>query len=531
MAKSTTVRVRHLNILLIKDGITEVTDCLKEDVTTKQIKMSSSIRYAAEFHYQSKKSRSPAWLDFIGEGLASTPEVPSNDNLLAVLFVRESRRVFAVTFGHGRSLLRPDCFERDFGLRVVLNSVDPTQLRSIDARTVEELTLHTRRQASRGSPLETFSINVHQDILRLLTGKPINPNLASRIVGSDSLLLSVKLQIEQLGDKCKELLKAYKSQEYQKHFPWFDHLRAERDPSQVDRLNEELVERLRLNQLEDIHLAPPEVMDWELVEGISFSTEKDAAPRHDLLVEDYLKTLKDPSKVSMRELKKHQLQIHPTTGGNPITKWRVYDSIVLEIEDGDELYVLSCGDWFRVAKSFAARIREKVRAIKTSDLVLPAARRNEREDAFNARTAAVDKTLALMDRKNGKVQGARTHIEVCDLFTRKRQFVHVKRKTKSATLSHLFSQGVVAAESFLMDEELRNHARNRIAATRPTFASLIPKERPAPGEFEVVFAIIAKQNAKWPLSLPFFSQLSLSHACDRLARMGYLVSLLRVDEL
>ena len=76
-----------------------------------------------------------------------------------------------------------------------------------------------------------------------------------------------------------------------------------------------------------------------------------------------------------------------------------------------------------------------------SVLLLPPALHTDREDAFNARAAAADKPLVLMDRKNAKVQGARTRIEVCDLFTNKRQFVHVKRKTKSAILRHLSPRG------------------------------------------------------------------------------------------
>ena len=74
----------------------------------------------------------------------------------AVLFVESSRRLFAVTFGQGRHLLEPETLESDFGLKVVLNSVAPDQLKSVDAKTIDETTMHTRRDVSRDSSLSAL---------------------------------------------------------------------------------------------------------------------------------------------------------------------------------------------------------------------------------------------------------------------------------------------------------------------------------------------------------------------------------------
>ena len=53
------------------------------------------------------------------------------------MVVRASDHLFAFSFGGGRYLLRDDRLERDFGLRIVLNSVDPESLRSVDVRTLD----------------------------------------------------------------------------------------------------------------------------------------------------------------------------------------------------------------------------------------------------------------------------------------------------------------------------------------------------------------------------------------------------------
>src|SRR5207253_946437 len=107
-------------------------------------------------------------------------------------------------------------------------------------------------------------------------------------------------------------------------------------------------------------------------------------------------------------------------------------------------YVLSAGDWFRVEKTYAANIKKKLQKYVAKD-VLPEAMRDEEEGKYNARVAPLI-GAALLDRKILKAEEAKSGIESCDLFLKDGNFVHVKRKTRSSTLSHLFSQGLVAGE-------------------------------------------------------------------------------------
>lgn len=522
-------RVRHLTALLLKQEFKKPEDCLKDVAGVQKVELSSNLPYAADFYLQSKRARSPPWMEFLERIVTKKLPTLKNENVCGVFFVRLKKRIIVFTQGYGRNLLRADCFERDFGLKVVLNSVDPAQLRSVDARTVEDLTTQTRKQLSRNSPLDAFALNLNQDILRVIAGKPKSEEFAKLIVGSDSLSLSAKVEVEQLGAKCEELLAAYESQEYKKHFPWFDHLRSVRDKALIEELDHRLIEKILAGPSDGLHLAAPEVIDLHESPGLSFSTETDPTPRHELLMEDYLKT-KEAGAVSVAELKRDHVQVHYSAADAAVSKWSVYDSIVFEAEEKGEVFVLSGGAWFRVAKNFADDVRRRVGNIKRSKLVLPAAKSTDREEDYNIEAARVGKFI-LMDKKNSFVTEGKTSIEVCDLLTKDRQFVHVKRKTRSSTLSHLFSQGVVSADAFWMDPGFRTHARNHVLKNHPALKKLIPQERPKPADFEVVFAVITKSNPKWPHSLPFFSQLNLSYAHDRLERMGYRVSLLRIDEV
>lgn len=522
-------RVRHLTALLIKSEFGTPKDCLKDFASVRQIAMRRGIGFTGEFYVFSKRAKAPAWMDFVSQMLESRLTEPKNDNICAVLFVRVQKRWLVFTQGHGRNLLKIDCFERDFGIKVVLNSVDPKQLRSVDVRSVESLTTQMRKQLSRNSPMAAFALNLHQDIPRVIAGKPIDEQFAKLIAGSDSLSLSAKLEVEDLGAKCERLLAAYQSNTYREHFPWFDQLRAVRDPSVLASLSTTLLEAIRSKKNDDLHLAPPDIIDWNDSSGFSFSTEDEPTPRHELLMEEYLGTV-DMEELSFEKLKRDRVRLHDTRTDVPLSKWSVFDTIVFETELAGKVYVLSGGDWFQVDKKFADGVKAKLERIPASTLVLPSARSDQHEDDYNSQVAKTSKTTALMDRRNAFVDESKTVIEVCDLFTKDGQFIHVKRKTRSATLSHLFAQGVVSAESFWMDAGFRTHTRNQVVKARSALGALIPDARPDPSKYEVVFAIITKRKSNWPHSLPFFSQLNLTHAHDRLMRMGYRVSLLRVDE-
>ena len=86
-----------------------------------------------------------------------------NQSCAAVLFVPVKdegppavQRMMAISFGTGHHALDPDAFERGFGLRVVLNSVARSRLRSVDIATLDATTFLKRFSPKAGkSPLDT----------------------------------------------------------------------------------------------------------------------------------------------------------------------------------------------------------------------------------------------------------------------------------------------------------------------------------------------------------------------------------------
>lgn len=132
----------------------------------------------------------PEWLGFLRPHLATQPRARTVASLSGLLVFRASGRWFALSFGYGRMLVDPEMIVTDFGLRVALNSVDPDELQSIDAKTLEELTVNTRRQLSRGSSITTFELDLNRDLVRAVRGRSGDTAFADQVAGSAALRIS-----------------------------------------------------------------------------------------------------------------------------------------------------------------------------------------------------------------------------------------------------------------------------------------------------------------------------------------------------
>src|SRR5580704_8334287 len=87
---------------------------------------------AGTFYFEDSGTGIPSWVkDFFGGQLAAGPKLftASARGVLLVPIVHKGKPIhFAVAFGLGRHLLRPGVIEDRFGLKVVLNSVNPASL-------------------------------------------------------------------------------------------------------------------------------------------------------------------------------------------------------------------------------------------------------------------------------------------------------------------------------------------------------------------------------------------------------------------
>ena len=509
--------IQSLTVFLIKAGTKTYLDALEEDAASRltSYSLKQGLAFEGELFLAPQRTVEPRWLHFLADGTTTDLEQLSNASTSAVLFIRSSRRLLAFTFGYGRSLLRPAQIERSFGLRVVLNTVDKAALRSVDTKTVQELTVHTRRQTSRASSFPEFEVDKEEDLLGAVVGVPQDAGFARLVAGADALQFRAALAFQDLGTRCQSILQAYRSDEYKRRgFEFVDYVQRVADPTVIDALDGDLLDDLQKRNFSQIHMAPPEIIDWNAIEGYSFTKQAVAEP--EIRLDAFFGQIRKSSEITIDRLKRQRVFVHYSNAVEPVAKWPTYRTLVAEQQRNTRRYVLSGGDWYVIASGFAEGIRNRVKKIPPADLHLPAARAGEKEADYNRR--AVRRGVYCVDRKCPRIAG--DPVEVCDLYvSSSRQFVHVKWWKSSSTLSHLFAQGRASAEAFLSDSTYRKGVQTVLKEQARTLASHIPNDRPDPTQYRVVFAII-KGGRGWKQSLPFFSQLQLVRAAESLRGQG-----------
>lgn len=516
------MRVEKLSIRLLREGV-KPEDAVRENVTLQDWDTIDGAKIATG----TVGGRPPKWVDFL-ELEPERAQALENISPYGVVFVHTSNRWFAVSFGMGHAKLDPAKCEQDFGLRVVLNSVDPKQLRSADIRTPDENTLSRRAQTSRGSDPTAFSIDVERDIVRGLAGTPRDTGFASRVSGADALCIHRRLAVRELTQVCDQAYALFQRTDYRQDFSWIDDIRHIRDSSLIGRLDNALVEAMNQalagNVDDRLHLAYPYVFDPDQLNNIKYRGfgAQDIFP--DLELADYLHAMRSRGIISftLENLSKHTVQEVDDEGKPRGQRLRIRDFICFETVVEDETYVLSGGRWYRISQELAAEVTQFFDRIPRYPM--PDANPGETEEDYYARISQQPSLLG-MDSKLVRPSRAHSSVEFCDLLSTERHLIHVKDKNSSSRLSHLFNQGTVSARLLVTDAQFRDRVRAAIREAenhtgKQGYQELIPAsdEQMKPGQFTVVYAVLTTSQR---LRLPFFSLITFRQAVRELRAMGF----------
>ncbi|MGD8718898.1 MAG: TIGR04141 family sporadically distributed protein [Candidatus Zixiibacteriota bacterium] len=534
--KSKKGKTWQVRVVLVKKSIKDYEGALVNPRGLSSLGL-TGVDFEGMLFLRPKRTKEPTWLNFIKPVIEGDLPDLRNSSSAAVLFVKVKERgrgfrLFAFTFGTGRFLLKPEALEERFGLRTVLSAVNPERIKSVDAKTVDEITLHTIKQTSQQTSFEGFGLDVSRDLLRAATGEPKDLDFAKQIVGSsEALSFFSRMDAGSLGDKCKQILKYYKSESYKDRFAWIDSFGFVKDKDTISQLQDNLINALKTGDTEKIHIAPPEYIPPDRAPGFKFSLEEESIT-YDLDIVSYLETVEDKEKITVNFLKNQHLYAISSDADTIYSSWKLYDCVVFETTLSNKFFVLTGGDWFKVEADFVESVDTFVEPFLNQDFALPAANPGEEEGVYNSRVSESE-GLLLLDRKTVRWFGSTTPVEVCDLFSRDKQFIHVKRKTRSSTLSHLFAQGSVSAEAFLISADFRRDVLGIIENDDSSFSRYLlddPVLRLTTSDYHVVYAIIARPRRSWPQWLPFFSRVNFRQTAERLMAFGYNVSILLIDQ-
>lgn len=519
-----------LNIFMSKPGVVDPDVIMKDRSDYASYQMKVGDEFAGVLYVRASQPSPPDWASYLAPAVDGNLADAglSTSSASAVWLIQRSDQVFAITFGYGRFMLKDEGIDQRFGLRCTLNAIDSLRIRSLDRKSFERVQRLTREQVSRESDLGAFGIHVEQDLLRAVTGSPLDPAYGHRLSGRDCLAVSTRASIAEVPELLDRYLELSRQDRYRSKFPWVDNIAEIGDSTLSHELFEKLVVAIRSGETEKIWLAPPEILKWEEIAGFSYRKARSAAVFEDMLLEDYLDDVGRSDNLEVKHLSRDRVLCIDTTGASSWTSWNIRNCLCAELRVDGEVFVLSEGRWYRIDQEYAERVEEGIRQIPTTTETLPTYG-HASEPAYNAYAAQESNgRFALLDCQLVNSGTAPGQIEVCDLFSQDRVLIHVKRYGASSVLSHLFAQGVVSARLLHLDRTFRL-AFNEILPDSHRLAD--PAERIEPRDYEVAYAIVGPSNR--PLQLPFFSQVNLKQAADLLQEIGFRVTLTEIkhDEL
>lgn len=486
-------------------------------------------------------SNPPGWRSFIAEGFGEVPEGIFTGGAGAVIFIPVGARIAAICFGHVHIALNDDAFERQFGLKVTLNTVPRSSLRTLDLATPDAVTFQKRVQASKDSDLQAFGVDMLRDLARIAGGTPGNAAFAKFVAGKDSLSITCEIDAATLQAKCTEIVTAFNQKTYQKEFAWVDNMRVVAEKDVIEELDQKLfeaLEQLRQGHATDLHMAPPEIVNYTEGSQLHYNGFGSHGKNfHSLSIEDYISELErcefDGDIADLKE--KHRIKARGESDEEFSEKWRVYDCFVFETELGTGAnkrhYVLFAGNWYRVEKKFKAQVDAFFNAIPKVTIIGKTECVNEQEliDDIDAKRA----DLLKLDKTKINPAGVRyANLEPCDFFSDNKQFIHLKDGHSSGPISHLWSQGVVSAEAFVSDADFRKKLRAKVKSLGGGFETQLPKstDRVIREDYQVVYGIMRKPYADGTIDLPFFSKVSLQAAAERIGQFGIPIAIELIEK-
>lgn len=501
-------------------------------------------------YYNATAQEPPDWAEFLERGAPGIKPLLHSQHSSAVLLLEAgpatARRLFAFCFGQGHHAIEHDFIERQFGMRVVLNSVSRKDLRVLDSASLESTVMQRRTQASRDSDLKDFGLDTNRELLRLASGTPSDRNIAKAVSGKDALQIRKKLAFADLPALCDQLLDLFSAVDYKTDFGFIDQIKPVHKGTLTDTLDALLlIELIRMmaGTPSELHLAVPDILPAGPSSQLSYHGAR--MPRtkslfDTLAIEDYITELNAggfATGCDIDEIRTHLVCSRSNDPAAPSGQMKVYDCMVFETQHNNKQYVLFDGQWYEVSDVYYQDIQRYYLNLKKTPFLTVSSAANEQAMIVELCDAAYPHLLCIDRTKINPAGVNYANLEVCDFVSHSKQLIHLKDSASSAPLSHLFNQGLVSAEALRRDSTVRTKFR-RVADQRETefsrngFVGLLPTAtRILPAEWTVVFGVLKKKGVRsGTLDLPFFSKVSLRAAADRISLMGYQVELHLIEK-
>jgi uncharacterized protein (TIGR04141 family) len=449
-----------------------------------------------------------------------------NQSAGAVLLIRRRDWKFLIVFGSGRFSVDQNAIEIGFGLKVVANKLDSGALLGADTRRMVGMGRSHRVSIPSSGSLDRLGVEPTLDLVRYLEGKP-SGEFARGIAGGDVLRLSLsRFSFRQLPEKLDEIIEAYSSEGYKEAFPFLDYF------VRVPASNENLYSKLRLEAERrilaggrDVDFMIPDVDRNGVPEKFVLRSGRRKVTVGALSRDVVLSAVSEWGVVDPLVA----IRVEAFYQGEPRSeKSSLLSYLVGDFEFEGRNFSPCAGAWYEVDADHLSNLNARIAQIPdlTNDLGLRPWRQNdEDEEAYNLSVLPRGETSVVLDKRLFYSKGgSNLKVEVCDLLTRQKELICIKKATDSATLSHLFAQGSVSARLFGGRPDYRRTVLDHLGGLGSSVSL------GAYSDWTIVFAIASDRPGRLADSLYFFSKINLEAAVSAIrGGVGMRVALAKID--
>lgn len=470
----------------------------------------------------------------------------------AILFVRVDESRYALTFGGGWRLLAGRAIDHDFGLAFALRALDSDEVRRIRRRYFSSKARVDTSVVPSGQALWSFGIREHAELVRQVVGKVRSAtrfdlshlHRATRrtptgisIDCTDRIRIPLPDSSKHLAADLREVTRVLTECSVDPDLEPLTFIR--RVPADEAETLESAW--LHLHELihsydDEVSLAypdryhgGPEISEFagqigthrfrtseltlsEIREGIS---GRDAATYLSTLRNGHINGYDDDG---------------VTLGGEVAALHWI--SAQVDLATGQRLVLLD-GDWYELTDRYQGYVVRIVKAAfeRRPDWTLPRwndaprGKDGRREEKHFNQLAGAQQGFLCLDRKLVYTRMHRHGFEACDVLGPNQELIHVKKvssRTGSGPLSHLFAQGIVAAEN-LTDRATWDKFVDLVRQHDPGRAGLLGNRPRA-----IVYAIHKADGALTPDTLFTFAQSELASAAITLEKLGIPLQILPI---
>lgn len=522
MAKS-----NNFSVYLLKPGYNAY-NALKEEHNLKIVKEeNTNLPLNGVMYYGQNKIRAPWWKEYWGIN-----QELYQSSVGAIVFLPVEDRCFAITFGMSYHNLQDQSYEYDFGLRTTLNTLDPEKIKSTDL-LIPESSKRERIQISNASSLTFFDFNADESIVKRLTGavKEEYRDFLRNATGSSNLKFTTSCDPNELIALCSKLLTIYKKRDYEISFPNLQNISPIKDPTIISELDQYLLEAYNNNDI-NLTLGIPDIVDYSTNFKIRYHcSHKRSKEFEDVFIGNYREFL-NQSQINIEDIStfsKHSLHILDENG-NKRESYTIYRSFLFDCKHNGKSYHLNDGSWFQFNDNFIDKLKNELDPLFIDNHDILCDCNKKREDEYNSYvcdSSPKDSILYCLDKKSIAPQG-QSAIEPCDLIILREnvaELVHNKISTRSASLSHLFNQGVNSVTILRQNPESKDKLKELINHDSG-FNNQIDNN-----QYCVTYGIISNKDRRLKSdSLPIFSRMSLLRCARTLSLMNIKIKVFLIKD-